>query len=264
MFPCSHTFSLFAPLLHVINLLTTHKHTQFPPAKNKNKRRETFNLCDTSSQAFERNSQSIRVGWALELTLTFQVNHHNTFVHKLVKICLLPCSSWSSQWGICLLFVFPYTFTGFFDGDWFQMTDYVRLMMYKFVLSLFNDFFINEAFFQKTLYVLNTYFPFRLFCESQPIEHIGIKAQNSNCPCFFGSSGNILLQYIQFHFARWSIWGKIKMLPHDWTRSLDPSFRPLSLPLTVTTVSVVSPWTSPILPKANDWLVGCSVKKRFK
>ena len=124
MFPCSHTFSLFAPLLHVINLLTTYKHTQFPPAKNKNKRRETFNLCDTSSQAFERNSQSIRVGWALELTLTFQVNHHNTFVHKLVKICLLPCSSWSSQWGICLLFVFPYTFTGFFDGDWPIMWDW--------------------------------------------------------------------------------------------------------------------------------------------
>ena len=38
----------------------------------------TFILCDTSSQAFERNSQTIRVGWALELTLTLLVNPHNT------------------------------------------------------------------------------------------------------------------------------------------------------------------------------------------
>ena len=29
------------------------------------------------------------------------------------------------------------------------------------------------------------------------------------------------------------------MSPDDWTSSLDPSFRPLSLPLAVTTVSVV-------------------------
>ena len=38
MFPCSHTFSLFAPLL--IYLLTTYKHPQFPPAKKK-KRKKT-------------------------------------------------------------------------------------------------------------------------------------------------------------------------------------------------------------------------------
>ena len=37
MFPCSHTFSLFAPLL--INLLTTYKHPQFPPAKKKKEKR---------------------------------------------------------------------------------------------------------------------------------------------------------------------------------------------------------------------------------
>ena len=33
MFPCSHTFSLFVPLL--INLLTTYYRPQFPPAKKK-------------------------------------------------------------------------------------------------------------------------------------------------------------------------------------------------------------------------------------
>ena len=66
VFPCSHTFSLFVPLL--INLLTTYYRPQFPPAKTKDTKNKT-SICVTSSQAFERNSQSIRVGWALELTL---------------------------------------------------------------------------------------------------------------------------------------------------------------------------------------------------
>ena len=68
-------FSLFVPLL--INLRTTYHRPQFPPVK-KEKRHQKQNLqkkridCmrrsiyDTSSQAFERNSQSIRV------------SHHNT------------------------------------------------------------------------------------------------------------------------------------------------------------------------------------------
>ena len=99
----------------------------------------------TSSQTFERNSQSIRVGcWSIIIT------------HKFVKICPLSCSSWSSKCGICLFLVFSYTFPGFFDGDWFYMTDHVRLILYKFVLCHFNNFVINEAFFQRIAYVLNT------------------------------------------------------------------------------------------------------------
>ena len=103
VFPCSHTFSLFVPLL--INLLTTYYRPQFPPAKTKDTKNKT-SICVTSSQAFERNS------------------------HKLVKICPLPCSSWSSECDICLFLVFPYKFPSFFDGDWFYMTDHVRLTMY--------------------------------------------------------------------------------------------------------------------------------------
>ena len=49
----------------------------------------TFNLCDTSSQAFERNSQSIRVGWVSELTLIFLVNHHNTLTRRNLPSSLL-------------------------------------------------------------------------------------------------------------------------------------------------------------------------------
>ena len=72
--PCSLTFSLFVPRL--INLLTTYHRPQFPfpPKKREEKRHQkklikeenrlfvTFNLCVTSSQAFERNAESIRVG----------------------------------------------------------------------------------------------------------------------------------------------------------------------------------------------------------
>ena len=52
MFPCSHTFSLFVPLL--INLLTTYYRPQFPPAKKIPKNKTS--ICVTSSQAFERKS----------------------------------------------------------------------------------------------------------------------------------------------------------------------------------------------------------------
>ena len=52
MFPCSHTFSLFVPLL--INLLTTYYRPQFPPAKKPPKNKTS--ICVTSSQAFERKS----------------------------------------------------------------------------------------------------------------------------------------------------------------------------------------------------------------
>ena len=92
--------------------------------------------------------------------------------------------------------------------------------------------------------------------------HIGIKAHS---PCFFGNSGYILLQYIQFNFARWSLRGKID----NFTRRMEninwppppPPFRTVYL-LVVTTVSVVSPWTSPILPKSNGCVfVGCCVNR---
>ena len=52
---------------------TKKKRKKTPKAKHmkeENRLYVTFNLCDTSSQAFEQNSQSIRVGWALELALT--------------------------------------------------------------------------------------------------------------------------------------------------------------------------------------------------
>ena len=101
MFPCSHTFSLFVPRL--INLLTTYHRPQFPSSKKtrEEKRHQkklikeenrlfvTLNLCDTSSQAFERNSQSIRVGWVSELTLIFLVNHHNTLTRRNLPSSLL-------------------------------------------------------------------------------------------------------------------------------------------------------------------------------
>ena len=101
MFPCSHTFSLF--VLRLINLLTTYHRRQFPsPKKTREEKRHqkklikeeirlfvTFNLCDTSSLAFERNSQSIRVGWVSELTLIFLVNHHNTLTRRNLPSSLL-------------------------------------------------------------------------------------------------------------------------------------------------------------------------------
>ena len=132
MFPCSHTFSFFVPRL--INLLTTYHRPQFPsPKKTREEKRHqkklikeetrlfvTFNLCDTSSQAFERNSQSIRVGWVSELTLIFLVNHHNTLTRE---ICPLLCSSWSSQCGICLFLAFSLTFPAFFDAWWLILHD---------------------------------------------------------------------------------------------------------------------------------------------
>ena len=40
MFPCSHTFTLFVPLL--INLLTTYYRPQFPPAKKKTPKTKQF------------------------------------------------------------------------------------------------------------------------------------------------------------------------------------------------------------------------------
>ena len=66
MFPCSHTFSLFVPLL--INLLTTYYRPQLSPAKKKDTRNKPA-ICVTSSQAFERNSQSIRVGMSIRTNL---------------------------------------------------------------------------------------------------------------------------------------------------------------------------------------------------
>jgi len=55
MFP--HVFLI---CLLLINLLTTYHRPQFPPAKNDTKNKTS--ICVTSSQAFERNSQSVRVG----------------------------------------------------------------------------------------------------------------------------------------------------------------------------------------------------------
>ena len=70
---CSHVPTRFPCLLpFFINLLTTYHRHQFPPAKKEtpktklikeeNRLYVTFNLCETSFQAFERNLQSIRVG----------------------------------------------------------------------------------------------------------------------------------------------------------------------------------------------------------
>ena len=85
MFP--HVFPYLLPFF--IHLLTTYHRHRFPPAKKapktklikeENRLYVTFNLCETSFQAFERNSQSIRVGWALELTLLIKIGdrHHTT------------------------------------------------------------------------------------------------------------------------------------------------------------------------------------------
>ena len=85
---CSHvpTPYLFPFIIH---LLTTYHRHRFPPAKKapktklikeENRLYVTFNLCETSFQAFERNSQSVRVGWALELTLLIKIGdrYHTT------------------------------------------------------------------------------------------------------------------------------------------------------------------------------------------
>ena len=99
--PCSLTFSLFVPRL--INLLTTYHRPQFPfpPKKREEKRHQkklikeenrlfvTFNLCVTSSQAFERNAESIRVGWVSKLTSIFLFNHHNTLTRRNLPSSLL-------------------------------------------------------------------------------------------------------------------------------------------------------------------------------
>ena len=89
------------------------------------------------------------------------------------------------------------------------MTDHMRLVMYTFALSHFNNFVIYEAFCQITTYVLNIDFPFPFL-----------------------------------HFAGWSIWGTINNVSR-WEDKITWPFFP-SICLAVTTVS---PWTSPILPK---------------
>ena len=83
-------------------------------------------------------------------------------IHKLVKMCPLPCSVWSFQCGIWFFLNFTYTFPRLFTVDWVYMIDDSKLLTYKFILSHFSDFVIYEAFCQKTTYVLNIYFSFCL------------------------------------------------------------------------------------------------------
>ena len=98
LFPCSLPRLPYVPMFphvlpylfpFIIHLLTTYHRHRFPPAKKapktklikeENRLYVTFNLCETSFQAFERNSQSVRVGWALELTLLIKIGdrHHTT------------------------------------------------------------------------------------------------------------------------------------------------------------------------------------------
>ena len=98
LFPCSLPRLPYVPMFphvlpylfpFIIHLLTTYHRHRFPPAKKapktklikeENRLYVTFNLCETSFQAFERNSQSVRVGWALELTLLIKIGdrYHTT------------------------------------------------------------------------------------------------------------------------------------------------------------------------------------------
>ena len=60
------------------------------------------------------------------------------------------------------------TFPCLFDGARAYVIDNSRLMMYKFILSHFNDFVIYEAFCQRITCALNIhiYIVFCLFCKS--------------------------------------------------------------------------------------------------
>ena len=153
-------FSLFVPLL--INLRTTYHRPQFPPVK-KEKRHQKQNLQKKRIDCMRRSIICV-THHLKHLSEIHNPSESTIIIHKLVKICPLPCSSWSSQCGICWFLVFPCTFPGFFDGR--LILHHVRLIMYKFVQSHFNNFVISKAFFQRTAYVVNTNFPFHLFHES--------------------------------------------------------------------------------------------------
>ena len=105
-----------------------------------------------------------RVGWASELTLTLLVNlsyYINSskfalFLARLDHLNVVSDCSWSSS---------THSLASSMVSDSTWPIDHAGLIMNKLVVSHLHNVVINNAFFQRTAYVLNTDFPFRLLSQ---------------------------------------------------------------------------------------------------
>ena len=136
MFACSRSFSLFVPY----NISAYHiPPTISSPTPSKN-----------IHEAENIKSRVLRV--TLNSFLNLQVNHHNTQTHQNASSSLLVLIF--SMWYLILLEI-PLHVPSLFDNDRVYLIDDCRLIMYKLILSHFNDFVIYEAFRQRTTYSLS-------------------------------------------------------------------------------------------------------------